>query len=66
MSKISVLNINGEKVKDITLNKEVFGIVPNDAVLYDAIKLAQNSARQGTAAVKTRAEVSGGGRKPWR
>ena len=66
MSKISVLNTNGEKVKDITLNKEVFGIVPNDAVLYDAIKLAQNSARQGTASVKTRAEVSGGGRKPWR
>jgi len=66
MSKISVLNINGEKVKDITLNKEVWGITPNDAVLYDAIKLAQNSARQGTVDVKSRAEVSGGGRKPWK
>ncbi len=66
MSKINVLNINGEKVKDITLNKDVFGIVPNDAVLYDAIKLAQNNARQGTRGVKGRSEVSGGGRKPWR
>ena len=66
MSKINVLNTNGEKVKDITLNKEVFGIVPNDAVLYDAIKLAQNNARQGTRGVKGRSDVSGGGRKPWR
>ena len=66
MSKINVLNVKGEKVKDITLNKEVFGIEPNDAVLYDVIKLAQNSARQGTSAVKNRSEVSGGGKKPWR
>ena len=66
MKKQNILNINGEKVKDITLNKEVFGIEPNDTVLYDAIKLAQNSARQGTASVKGRSDVSGGGRKPWR
>ena len=66
MSKINVLNIKGEKVKDITLNKEVWDITPNDTVLYDAIKLAQNALRQGTASVKTRSEVSGGGRKPWR
>lgn len=66
MKKQNVLNISGEKVKDITLNKEVFGIEPNDTVLYDAIKLAQNSARQGTASVKGRSDVSGGGRKPWR
>ena len=66
MSKINVLNINGEKIKDITLSKEVFGIVPNDAVLYDAIKLSQNNARQGTRGVKGRSDVSGGGRKPWR
>ena len=66
MSKINVLNTNGEKVKDITLSKEVFGIVPNDAVLYDAIKLAQNNARQGTRGIKGRSDVSGGGRKPWR
>ena len=66
MSKLNVLNTNGEKIKDITLSKEVFGIVPNDAVLYDAIKLAQNNARQGTRGIKGRSDVSGGGRKPWR
>lgn len=66
MSKLSVLNVKGEKVSDITLNKEVWNIKPNDTVLYDAIKLAQNSARQGTSAVKNRSAVSGGGRKPWR
>ena len=66
MNKISVLNIKGEKVSDLTLNAEVWGIVPNDAVLYDAITLARNSMRQGTHDTKTRAEVSGGGRKPWR
>lgn len=66
MKKMNVLNINGEKVSDITLNQEVWGIEPNDTVLYDAIKLAQNSARQGTASVKGRSEVSGGGRKPWK
>ena len=64
MAKTSVLNIKGEKVSDITLNAEVWGIVPNDAVLYDAITLARNAMRQGTH--ETRSEVSGGGRKPWR
>ena len=66
MKKMSVLNIKGEKVNDITLNAEVWGITPNDAVLYDAIKLAQNNARQATKGVKGRSDVSGGGRKPWR
>ena len=66
MAKLSVLNIKGEKVGDITLEKQVFGITPNDAVLYDAITLTRNAQRQGTASTKTRSEVSGGGRKPWR
>lgn len=66
MTNISVLNIKGEKVKDITLNETVFGIEPNDAVLYDAIVLSQNNARQVSANTKTRSEVSGGGKKPWR
>ena len=66
MGKLSVLNIKGEKVSDITLNKEVWEITPNDAVLYDAITLARNAERQGTHDTKTRTEVSGGGRKPWR
>lgn len=66
MKKQSVLNIKGEKVKDISLSEAVWGIVPNDTVLYDAITLTRNAQRQGTAATKTRSEVSGGGRKPWR
>ena len=66
MKKNSVINIKGEKVKDITLNEKVWGIEPNDAVLYDAITLARNSQRQGTHSTKTRSDVSGGGRKPYR
>jgi len=66
MSKLELLNVNGEKVKDIKLNDNVFGIEPNDIVLHDAIVLSNASRRQGTHSTKTRAEVSGGGRKPWR
>jgi large subunit ribosomal protein L4 len=66
MGKLSVLNIKGEKKSDISLNKELWAIEPNDAVLYDAITLSRNSLRQGTASTKTRSEVSGGGIKPWR
>jgi len=66
MEKISVLNIKGEAVNKASLNKDVWGIEPNDAVLYDALILTRNSLRQGTASTKTRDEVSGGGRKPWR
>ena len=66
MTKVNILNIKGEKTKDYTLSKEVFGITPNDAVLYDAITLTRNSLRQGTNSTKTRSEVSGGGRKPWK
>lgn len=66
MPKIAVLNVNGEKVKDIKLNDDIWGIEPNDVVLYDAVVLANAASRQGTHSVKTRAEVSGGGRKPWK
>jgi len=66
MSKVSVLNIKGDNVRDITLNKDIWAIEPNDAVLYDAITLARNNQRQGTADTKTRSEVSGGGIKPWK
>lgn len=66
MDKIELLDLKGEKVKELKLDKEVFGITPNDKVLYDAIILAQASLRQGTHSTKTRSEVSGGGRKPWR
>ncbi len=66
MAKIDILNLKGEKVSDITLNKNLWEIEPNDAVLYDALRLARNSVRQGTHDTKTRSEVSGGGKKPWR
>ena len=66
MKKVELLNIKGEKVKDINLNEEIFGITPNKAVLNDAIILTMASLRQGTHKTKNRSEVSGGGRKPWR
>ncbi len=66
MKKLNVLNIKGEKVSDIEANASVWGIEPNDAVIYDAVRLARNAERQGTADTKTRSEVSGGGAKPWR
>ena len=66
MKKVELLNLKGEKVKDIKLNEEVFGITPNKAVLTDAIILTRASLRQGTHKTKNRSEVSGGGRKPWR
>ena len=66
MTKVELLNLKGEKVKDINLNEEIFGITPNNAVLNDAIILSMASLRQGTHKTKNRSEVSGGGRKPWR
>ena len=66
MEKMKVLNTKGEKVSDVKLNETVWAIEPNDTVLYDAITLTRNAERQGTADTKTRSEVSGGGRKPWR
>ena len=66
MSKLDILNLRGEKVKDTKLNDNVFGVEPNDSVIYDAVVLYNASQRQGTHSTKTRSEVSGGGRKPWR
>ena len=66
MSKKEMLNINGEKVKEIKINDKVWGIEPNDAVLHNAIILARANERQASASTKTRDEISGGGRKPWR
>ena len=66
MPKIALLNVKGEKIKDIKLSDEIFGIEPNNQTIYDAVVLKQASMRQGTHKVKTRSEVSGGGRKPWR
>ena len=64
MAKISVIDLKGTKVKDLTINDEIFKIEGNDIVLKKAIKLQMDSLRQGTAATKGRSDVSGGGRKP--
>ena len=66
MAKVQLINQKGEKLKDITLADNVWNIETNDIVLKKAIDLQLAASRQGTAKTKTRAEVSGGGRKPWR
>jgi len=65
MSK-QILSTNGEKLGEITLNESVFGVEPNLHVMHLALRRQLNNARQGNACCKTRAEVSGGGRKPWK
>ena len=66
MPKIDVYDIEGKKVKTIELKEEVFGIEPNEAVVHSVLVNYLANQRQGTQSTKTRAEVSGGGRKPWR
>ena len=66
MTKISVKNLKGEKVKDLTLKDSVWNIETNDDCLKKMIRLQLDAARQGTRKTKNRSEVSGGGRKPWR
>ena len=66
MPKIDVYNIEGKKVSDIELKEEIFGIVPNEDVVHSVLKNYLANQRQGTQNTKTRSEVSGGGKKPWR
>lgn len=66
MPKTALLSLKGEKIKDIKLDDNIWGITPNDQVIYDAIVLQMAALRQGTHSTKNRSEVSGGGRKPWR
>ena len=66
MPKIDVYNMEGKKVSDIELNDNVFGIEPNEAVVHSVLVNYLANQRQGTQSTKTRSEVSGGGRKPWR
>ena len=66
MAKVEVKNINNEKTKDLTLNAKVFGIEANENAVKKAIDLQLAASRQGTPKTKNRAEVSGGGKKPWR
>ena len=66
MPKIDVYSVEGKKVKEIELNEEIFGIEPNEAVVHSVLVIFLANQRQGTQSTKTRAEVRGGGRKPWR
>ena len=66
MPKIDVYNIEGKKVSDIELADSVFGIEPNENIVHSVLKNYLANQRQGTQSTKTRAEVSGGGKKPWR
>ena len=66
MPKVAVYNMLGAQVGEIELNDDVFGIEPNKAVMYDFIKMQLANKRQGTSSTKTRTEVRGGGKKPWR
>lgn len=66
MPNMDVINQEGKKLHEITLNPEVFGIEPNQQVIFDAIIMQRASMRQGTHDVKNRREVRGGGRKPYR
>jgi large subunit ribosomal protein L4 len=66
MPKVALYNKNGEQVGELELNDVVFGIEPNEAVVHEAVVMQMASWRRGTHSVKTRAEVRGGGRKPWK
>ncbi len=66
MPKAEVYNLSGKKVSDIDLKEEVFGIEPNEAIVHSVLVNYLANQRQGTQNTKTRAEVRGGGKKPWR
>ena len=66
MRKIDVYNIEGKKVNDVELNEDIFGIIPNEELVHSVIVNYLANQRQGTQSTKTRAEVRGGGKKPWR
>ena len=66
MSKVSVYNMKGETVGDIELKDEIFGVEVNEHLVHLAVVAQLANKRQGTQSAKTRSEVSGGGRKPWR
>ncbi len=66
MPKVDVLDMKGKKVSDIELADSVFGIEPNEAIVHSVLVNYLANQRQGTQSTKTRAEVSGGGKKPWR
>src|SRR5699024_5322476 len=66
MPKAKVYNMQGKEIEEIELKEDVFGVEPNEHIVYEAVKNQLANRRQGTQSVKTRAEVRGGGKKPWR
>lgn len=66
MPKVALYDMSGAQIGEIELNEDVFGIKPNEAVVHAFVKMQMANKRVGTASTKTRAEVSGGGKKPWR
>ena len=66
MPTIDVYNVEGKKVSTVDLKEEIFGIEPNEAIVHSVLINFLANQRQGTQSTKTRSEVSGGGRKPWR
>ena len=66
MAVADVFNIENKKVAQVDLNDSVFGAEVNEAIIYDVVKMQLASRRSGTASTKTRSDVSGGGKKPWR
>ena len=66
MPKVALYDVSGAQIGELELNDNIFGIEPNEAVLYDFVKMQLANKRVGTASSKTRAEVRGGGKKPWR
>ncbi len=66
MPKVDVYDIKGKKVSDVELNEKIFGIEPNENIVHEVLLNYLANQRQGTQSTKTRAEVRGGGRKPWR
>src|ERR1700733_2690032 len=64
--KTSVYNQKGEVIGDVELNSKIFDVKPNQHLLAEAVRTQQSNSRQGTAHTKTRGEVSGGGKKPWK
>lgn len=66
MPKVALYDMSGAQIGELELNDSVFGIEPNQAVMYDFVKMQLANKRVGTSSTKTRAEVSGSGKKPWR
>lgn len=66
MPNVALFKQDGSQIGEITLNEEIFGIEPNESVVFDAVIMQRASLRQGTHAVRNRSAVRGGGRKPWR